>query len=612
MSNYQYDKDQRQSSLAENVAVNVAENKALGYLKNTKLAKKLGEQVAKKISKQAIAKTIESLVSTSTGFIAGIAGTPIVIILIVMCLIGIPLFSMMSIFGGDPLEVMDKTALAIKEPYEEEVFSPYVRSAIIEHVNANYDCGASDSDLTRNASGMVVKTRTCKIGVAFSPSYEEVASILTSYANAVNSTITHYKGVSEEELDEDVEQEINKYDTVETEDINDFVVPTDETETIDFSVEGQDISVEVPVYEYGDKVQEDIDNAERDEYNDLTSDRFIETIEELGHDLFETDTNAEVWSVAVEEHEFTYTTTGCYSKANGSVDGEEIYIKVDDNFCSIPELNSEYFTREEEEKVDGYLGTINVPVYYDITKYKQEELEEVIQSLIGNGRCVFEKDADGSLDGTDECIESEARRVVHQTLSSYFITSSSVFVPPDSPYASYMGNYFGGVAGYSGAIGYSLDAPNYEMYGGEYYSFDHPVAQQMWAHADYLHANGLIYGSTTNYFQGCTYFAQMWFYDVWGFNSSAGKSGDGAHFYENVIKAHPDKFELGYSPSAGGVASLSYNHVVCIDYVDYENDIIIISDGNYRAGGVRIRNQMSLSEWMSNNRGAKYANPKQS
>ncbi|MBQ6478504.1 MAG: hypothetical protein IJI44_03955 [Erysipelotrichaceae bacterium] len=157
---------------------------------------------------------------------------------------------------------------------------------------------------------------------------------------------------------------------------------------------------------------------------------------------------------------------------------------------------------------------------------------------------------------------------------------------------------------------------NYYMYSGVY-SLGSLPARKAWAHAYDLARQGLIHGASTGY--QCTFFAQMWFYDIYGFNSSGnGGSGDGKNFAYKVYQTHTYRneegklchwFELGKEPKTMGIISISgianeNGHVICVDEVDYANDMITFSDGNYmNKGEVRIRVTMSLSEFYRTNPG---------
>ena len=157
---------------------------------------------------------------------------------------------------------------------------------------------------------------------------------------------------------------------------------------------------------------------------------------------------------------------------------------------------------------------------------------------------------------------------------------------------------------------------NYYMYSGVYSAGSLP-ARKAWAHAYDLARKRLIHGASTGY--QCTFFAQMWFYDIYGFNSSGnGGSGDGRNFAYKVYQTHTYRdeegnlchwFELGSEPKTMGIISISgisneSGHVICVDEVDYVNNTITFSDGNYRnKGEARIRVTMTLDQFYRTNPG---------
>ena len=75
----------------------------------------------------------------------------------------------------------------------------------------------------------------------------------------------------------------------------------------------------------------------------------------------------------------------------------------------------------------------------------------------------------------------------------------------------------------------------------------------------------------------CTWFAWGRFYEIYGY--SPGFTGDGWNCAYQLVAAHPDRFELSYSPAAGAVFStIGHNHVGIVIAVD--GDRITVQDGN--------------------------------
>ena len=148
---------------------------------------------------------------------------------------------------------------------------------------------------------------------------------------------------------------------------------------------------------------------------------------------------------------------------------------------------------------------------------------------------------------------------------------------------------------------------NWYLYSGFYTKWSAP-AVKTWRHARDLYYKGLIHGSSTDY--QCTFFAQMWFYDIYGFNSSGnGPSGNGDTFATYVYDANVyydedgeihHLFKVDDHPETMGIISISAStpHVICVDEVDYRNGTITISDGNVLGNGeVRLRVTYSLEEF---------------
>ncbi len=160
-------------------------------------------------------------------------------------------------------------------------------------------------------------------------------------------------------------------------------------------------------------------------------------------------------------------------------------------------------------------------------------------------------------------------------------------------------------------------------YSGWYSPGAYPAARA-WRHAYNLYYAGKIHGATAGYW--CTFFAQMWFYDMFGFNSSGNSAtGSGASFASTVYRTAVyyneegelcHYFEYDDKPMTMGIVSIysSTNpdgHVLCVDEVDYFNNTITVSEGNVSGyGDVRIRQTMSLDTFYYLNPGYKvYVNP---
>ena len=163
-------------------------------------------------------------------------------------------------------------------------------------------------------------------------------------------------------------------------------------------------------------------------------------------------------------------------------------------------------------------------------------------------------------------------------------------------------------------IEYNTDC-NYYMFSG-YYSYGERITQRVWNHSLDLYRQGLIHGAFP---YQCTSFAQMWFYDVYGFNSTGyGPSGNGGDMVYKIYGTHTyydeegnlkHYFELSSEPKSMSILSISgmshpSGHVICIDEVDDKNGTITFSDGNVTNNSdIRIRVTLTMDEFRRQNPG---------
>ena len=83
--------------------------------------------------------------------------------------------------------------------------------------------------------------------------------------------------------------------------------------------------------------------------------------------------------------------------------------------------------------------------------------------------------------------------------------------------------------------------------------------------------------SRSNLYGQCTWFAWGRFYELYGFDP--GFTGDGWDCARDLVKAHPDKFELSTNPQIGSIYScIGRNHVGIV--VGWDGTYITIQEGN--------------------------------
>lgn len=94
----------------------------------------------------------------------------------------------------------------------------------------------------------------------------------------------------------------------------------------------------------------------------------------------------------------------------------------------------------------------------------------------------------------------------------------------------------------------------------------------------------------------CTWFAWGRFYEIYGFDP--GFTGNGNQCVDQLLTAHPDKFEKSDMPKAGAVFSSDYahNHVGLVLAVDEEQDLMLIQEANFDGVSNPVWNEAIL-DW---------------
>lgn len=587
----------------------------------SKLRDKLTDKYAGNLKKKAV-KVVEDFFDADiklliNGALKGIGttfGGVFIILLILLCVIPLCLFSVQYIFNKESEPIKDKVSQAIEYAYDQAKYD----SAILSNINSRYGCKIDASGVTYNSDGSIsFKSESCDITVNFTPSIDIIAPSVSAYASAVNGTLAYYNEDASKISSGAITDENGKvigYDINELPDIN------DNSNYIEFKEIDEN---GLPIYEFSDTLIEYSENTLSNDLTNASTDEFADNIRRQADTFFSIESDIELWeNNAIEPHRFTYTRDVCYLTKKKVYQGGKL-VEVDAHqrvsLSNCNRGNDAYTTEKEVYYVDGYMGTVTVPIYYDLTEFKREELDAIIDRLAtSNSRCLFEYQ-DGKLSSSSTCNTEEAGIAVNNVLFNYYSTSLEYFNVDQFEASKYFGGSFGGVAGRDAAVTYQSGF-NYLAYQGQTSKYGETVANLAWGHALYLRREGLISGSTSNPKSGCTLFAQMWLYDVYGINQSAGRggSGHGGEFASVLVNNYPNMFEYGREPTGGGIASRryagsTYGHVICIDETDKANNRIVYSEGNYNGnGGVKIRIECTYEEFYRRfpNSVWTYANPK--
>lgn len=634
-------------------------------------AKAAGKQLKKKIEKktgQAISKLIISGLKTLFGFFAGSIGW---IFILFFCLLSILAFINLIVFNR--LDLKDESELEIQANQEgiNQIASDELEQAIVdrfwldvidadvvvqikEYVNEEFECNVDNivTDIRQTSRGFKVDTKTCKIDFDFTPDTKVMVKNGGAYAQAIDSAMIYLAEPeevnNERSFDSSFSVDENWNGTIEIDERLDKPV----SELTQYNSEGElefkgsvlDVFKELtanadinksdflgflnpaykakpqPIYE-GRQVPiyaidiSNIDDTYNYNQNEKTGEKVIVGYKTEKVKVGETDPDPDglrykrtrpVFYIS-NSSQYEYETYEFYETQFPEKYTVEVLAGVD------LEGRPLYKEVEKTRYLDGYKGIQHIPFGFDFTEYKEYVLEKKKDKLVGAGRCLIDQDGQ---EYSETCTPEEASQVVYGLVNNYIESNMAMYDIDEI----YYGMFMGGVAGYSGSIGYNSDF-NYYVFSGEFKKSSFGVYNEYFNHIFYLFDTNKIHGAWKGRGAGsCTTVAQAWFYDVHGINSvqwTDKGSGTGKQFAENVLINWPDKFERGYSPAPGGVLSVNNSgngHVICIDEVDYDNDTIVITEGAYNNNGdLRIRHKMKLSDFRSQweRYSYTYANPKQ-
>lgn len=156
--------------------------------------------------------------------------------------------------------------------------------------------------------------------------------------------------------------------------------------------------------------------------------------------------------------------------------------------------------------------------------------------------------------------------------------------------------------------------PNYVEHVMQYVSFSFRGLYNPNFHNDDAWIDKNPYAKEKLYGQ-CTWFAWGRFYELYGY--SPGFIGNGYECVDQLLKAHPDKFERSPTPKAGAIfSSIGRNHVGIV--IAVKGDILTIQEGNLDGKTNSFQEAQTdwhtidipLSELIIKNQGVIFANPK--
>ena len=568
-------------------------------------------------------------------------GDGIAIVVLILALIIIA--CMVSQLPQDAVftEGVPETSRAEKE---EKLSEAYVkmkmdsRAQIIDTLDEEFDCGASFFDKSALINGMkTVKEgeaeadsfkfvteapsasgeshNACNITIKFSPDISEMTDNITAYTSSVDSTIGYFnttfinKYIKDPDKyiheDADAESEV-EIDTRLLEEMLSSKEFQDEMEKVMKQVEGTDFLRYNPkddTYAFTDsakKLFKGIDGAQ----TDAGGDDAIDLIAKDSDTYFELDLEPERWK-GMDEVKKTKKTKD---------------IKVAKDIPVYDESGQITGYKQVEEVVDTIEykeveATVTLPIYYGLLQYRKEDVDDLLEKIIGQPYCKYAED-DGAYHA---CDFEQSAELIYNTMSEYYsmyqaeyngnvyeqegkelkddefddITGSQniqildnrkeIFAPLLEKYPEISIPIYGlemtqrkilmaGILApsYSGSI-----APASELY-------ELLNSSDVWAHVKSLLDAGIIHG---DYPYQCTTFALAWLHDHYGMTDLYAK--DGASMAASLVGKNGMTYLAG--PAPGAVVSLNavegnpFGHVLIIESVDAAADRIVVVEGNYNA-----------------------------
>ena len=573
----------------------------------TRKYRKKASEKAKELIRKFISRAVEDGAKGAIGtFIV-----PVIILAIAITAIPLCLFSVKYLFNMEADPITHSVREAVYDAYDDVKKDP----AIMNNLNARYGCRFTAEDVTYNHDGTIdFVTEGCEIHVDFVPDLDLIVKIISAYTTAVNGTIAEYiedPGFFDSNVI--VEEHGNEVTGYRSENLPDVL---DAENYVIF--DGYD-SNGVPKYKIAAPAQKQIDEFFDNEYTNAASGDFADVIRSYSGDFFELEESLDAWEDnTIHPHVFTYYDEVCYRVKQdgvftGSASGteeEEVHIRMSNTrMCEIDPAH--YSLETEERKVQGYLGSVSIPIYFDLTGYKAEELEKIVDRLSSeNKRCVFEW-VDGQLIGEDICTNDEASTLVNETLYDYYLSSYS--------YINYEGDslqstslvtsdwkgtsdffdvdeevlirYFKG--NFAGGSEYDLSQiPGGELLIGEIAGFTPDFSNvAAWRHPTEGGTNRFAYGQ-------CTWFAYGVFYQLYG-KAPNGCAGNGASW---VSQFDMPGWSKSRSPTPGSMCSAvstaghRYGTVAIVLKVT-DADTMYILHGNSNANLVEDPWSVAIKDW---------------
>lgn len=491
-----------------------------------------------------------------------------------------------------------------------------------------FSCDLKPSDVSYNSESQsgTMDTDYCHISYHIGPDLNDEAQMMVAYAQSVTGLLGQYPSTVREHGANAI---ANDYDL-------------DETDTVDSKKLGAYLSDQNVTNEDELAAAEQAYYADNgNEYTSIASSKFAESlIDEIGENPFFAPADPAKWTInstetkkkyaakytvshrTEETHTESYVDEDPLSLSHGAtkyrtvtktkwVEDDTVYTDVwdsaEDRSNALKDTSD---TRYKIKQSYEYLYEVldaSIPIYYDISSYKEDELSNVqdymLQYYRNEDSAVSESDA-------QEAINTVTTNSMNTYWTSYVGTYID-FAAIAGRLAPYFGEispatiYAGADRGVIAALSYGYDGtysgPSIgiiaESHGGSG-SADYAITGEWAAVSSYCRQHGLYFMD-----HQCTDFVRYSAHQMYGIVTH----GNGNEVVHYLVAEHPDMFVLSSTPAPGAIISIKrtsddtsspgykYGHTAIVLSVDLDNDLMTIAEGNYGSQHAIVSRTVSIS-----------------
>lgn len=294
----------------------------------------------------------------------------------------------------DITKIRNNTINVIQEAYDEKrnTIYPY----IAEYLNYHYGSSILADEISNDIASKETNSKITNVKIEFAPDAMLAVDKINAYASAVNSTLSLLGGDDFEAEGESTTQELT------SEDAEEFVKMSDD-ERVDWL----------------NNVKDDIDNN-GNEYQTQLNESYPESLRKRKNQIFFVETDDSKWKIDINYKKnqiVGYHTKEVCTKYSSNARCLESYL---DECCL---SFKEYEDKNDPIIKDIIEGTITVPMNYNVSFYKNEEVDSLIEKM--------SEEQDISI--------QEANEIVYQYIYNYYNSYFAIYDVENDGDASVMG-----------------------------------------------------------------------------------------------------------------------------------------------------------------------------